>query len=148
MKGYRAEFYNPDPMLHSIEILAWATDRDSFTIGDVRGRFGQELAGYEDAEHEISERIRKLVKSGNLIVLDPGAIKTLTVTGVMNEKTALALAQRLDEIQNPKTDPNKPKKPKPKGRKPRLYRISQTGAKYVETRRDDLEKIYKGKKAK
>lgn len=136
MKGYRPEFYNPDAKLHSIEILDWAAKRDVFTINEARDKFRSSLKDYEDPEHEISERLRKLLKSGNIIIVTPGDLKTLLAAGTMSVDLATALAKRLDEIQKSKTP----------GRKPRLYRISQTGAKYVETRREDLERISKEKK--
>lgn len=135
MKGYRPDFYNKDPELHTIELLAWGAARDGFTLRDLRDEFNTEFMTYGDPEHEASERLRKLLKSGMIAVVSLGLLKTLFSTELINQKGFEHYENRLAKIQ----DTKKP------GRKPRLYMATQTGIKYVESRKEDLAKIFEQK---
>src|SRR5262245_12312263 len=131
MTGYRPDFYNDDPRLHTIEILAWIAARDSFTIGELREEFSSDLKDYGDPDHEASERLRKLLKSEMILIVTPGLVKTFETTKIHRPKLIEYLEERLSQIASIK---------KP-GRKPRLYMATEAGRKYVETRKADLEKI-------
>ena len=135
-KGFRPEFYNEDARLHTIEILAWAAKRDVFTLREARQDFNSDLMEYKDPDHEISERIRKLIKSEMVVVVTTGLLKNLVSTDMMKGKLAAAIEQRLSEIQAAKVP----------GRPPRIYMATQAGQKYVETRKEDLERIAKEKR--
>jgi hypothetical protein len=146
MKGFRPEFYNEDPFLHTIEMLGWAAGRDGFTLRQIMDEFSKEFTQYGDPSHEASERLRKLLKSGMILVVTPGVLATFKAAlndpkakdpGI-TEKAIHFLEKRLGEIAASKEP----------GRKPRLYRVTQVGMKYVQKRMPDLEKIFNDKHQK
>lgn len=141
--GYRPTFYNEDPILHSIEILAWAAPRDAFTLRDVLDQFNRAFLQYKDAQHEGSERLRKLQKSGMIVAVTPSTVNSMRMalgsekarSPGISEKELRSLEGRLGEIAASKN----------LGRKPRLYRVTLAGARYVEKRASDLKGILKRK---
>lgn len=171
MQGFRPSFYNEDAALQSIEILAWAVKQPCFTIMDAKSFFEVQLEGYRDPDHEISERLRKLLKSGMLVIAEHGALDTQEAImrakakeqeqkerelqaqgkkipqreedpiGTITLERLLIIKQFLSEIENNK-------KKRGRGRPPRLYFTTQAAAKYVESRADDLAAIAKTRKAK
>lgn len=155
MTGFRPDFYNEDPILHSIEILAWASERPAFVLREALEQFRDEFVQYGDASHEASERIRKLVKSEMVLVVTPGVISTWKAAlenwrgrdpKTMSEAD-LAKGPGItdDEVQKLEGMLTQIAESKGPGRKPRLYRVTQAGAKYVESRKADLKRIQKKK---
>jgi len=156
MTGFRPDFYNEDPILHSIEILAWAAPRTGFVLREALDQFRNEFVQYGDAGHEASERIRKLVKSEMVLVVTPGVISTWkaalknwrdrdpkTMSEADLEKGPGITDDEVEKLEGMLVQIAESKGP---GRKPRLYRVTQAGSKYVETRKEDLKRIQKGKK--
>lgn len=161
--GYRPSFYNENPNLTSIEILAWAVKQPCFTMSEVKAAFGKQLEEYVDADHEISERLRKLLKSSMIVVADEGMIATqeailkakeqaeksayrLKVAGRKEEAEDLVGAitpDRLSVIRQVLLEMKGQKRGK--GRPPRLYFTTQAASKYVEGRAEDLAAIAKAK---
>lgn len=127
MKGFRADFYNKDAALRSIEILEWAAAQPAFLTNDVRNHFDGQLAGYKDADHEISERLRKLLKSGNIVVVTAAYVSAELAVGRLGGEEASALGLHLDQIEAGGG----------RGRKPRLYAISHAGRRYLASRDAD-----------
>lgn len=127
MKGFRADFYNADAALRSIEILDWAAKQSGFLASDVREHFAGQLAGYKDADHEISERLRKLLKSGNIVVVTTAYVSSELAAGRLDVQEASEIGLHLDQIQTGGG----------RGRKPRLYAISQSGRRYLASRNAD-----------
>jgi hypothetical protein len=145
-RGYRPDFYNADPVLHTIEILAWAAPRDAFSLREVLDQFNREFLQYKDAQHEASERLRKLQKSGMIVAVTQSVIsawrsalenKKALDPGI-SEKEIVAIENRMGEIVASKN----------LGRKPKLYRVTLGGARYVEIRGSDLRAIQKRKKSR
>lgn len=142
-KGFRPEFYNEDPVLHTIELLGWAAGREAFTLRQIMADFEKDFKQYDDPTHEASERLRKLLKSGMILVVTPGLLNTWKTASNdpqakdpgITENVIKKLEARLAQIAASKEP----------GRKPRLYRVTQAGFKYVEKRGPDLDKIYKEK---
>lgn len=143
MPGYRASFFNKKAALHSIEILAWAAKQPAFTSREVATHFAQQLSTYGDVSHEVSERLRKLLKSGMIMILDEGAVKSLVSTDIIKDKEAPALLARLAAIQGSGEDDA----PKARGRKARLYRLTIAGENHVKERKDTLKFIDEQRKA-
>lgn len=135
MKGFRPSFYPENPRLHSIELLAWASTRASFTMKEIHLHFAATLSKYGDPIHEISERLRKMAKSGYIYHATEGVVKALLQQGVLKRDQAVHLMERLQGIVESRE----------LGRKPRLYAVSQTGIRYVHDRKADLAKISKKK---
>lgn len=127
MKGFRADFYNKDAALRSIEILEWAGGRSSFLSSDVRKHFDGQLAGYKDADHEVSERLRKLLKSGNIVVVTAAYVSAELAVGRLGGEEASELGLLLEQIEAGTG----------RGRKPRLYAISHAGRRYLTSRSAD-----------
>lgn len=127
MKGFRADFYNADAALRSIEILEWAGGRSSFLSSDVRKHFDGQLAGYKDADHEVSERLRKLLKSENIVVVTAAYLSGELAVGRLGGQEASELGLLLEQIEAGGG----------RGRKPRLYAISHAGRRYLASRSAD-----------
>jgi len=143
-KGYRPDFYNPDPVLHSIELLAWAAGRDSFILRELLLEFASEFGKFVDPSHEASERLRKLLKSGMILVVTPGVLNTFKAA-FKEESKAKDPGITKKEIQVLEERLAKIAASKQPGRKPRLYRITQIGLRYAEKRAADLDQIYQKK---
>jgi len=135
--GNRPGFYNETASLHTIEILAWAAKQSAFTSRDVLDHFHKCLAPYGDPAHEVSERLRKLLKSGMIMILTEREVETLKTRHAIDGEDAEKLLKLLAAIQGAKV----------KGPKPRLYRITRTGEDYVDGRKDDLEFIKEQRKS-
>lgn len=133
-RGFRPAFYNEDPFLHSIEILAWAVKQPCFSLGDVLRNFKDELRHYADATHEASERLRKLVRSGMIVALVGPRLAALKID---DEKTLVAINERIRVLAMESF--------RRRGRPARAYRITNAGRKQVARRKDDLERIAEAK---
>lgn len=129
--GYRASFYPENPRLRSIEILGWAAARPCFTVAEARRAFDRQLGTYKNPDHEISERLRKLLKSGMITWTDPWAIER--EHRLLQDKKAPRQAfDRLSQIR--KTWEAMQAAPRRAGRPARLYFVTQAGLAYVERR--------------
>jgi len=77
-------FISPDGRLKTYEILNWAVQQGPFILRDVIKQFRDLLSdkldkdGQSLAEKDASERIRKLMKSGMIMVVTPSSLETLT----------------------------------------------------------------------
>lgn len=162
MKGFRPAFYNENPNLTSIEILAWAVKQPCFTMSEVKSAFAKALEEYVDSDHEVSERLRKLLKSGMIVVADEGLLATQEAIlkakdaaqkSAYRPKTAqkdepeelvgTVTPERLSIIRQVLLEMKGQKRGK--GRPPRLYFTTQAASKYVEGRAEDLAAIAKAK---
>lgn len=144
MKGFRPAFYEENPNLRSIEILAWAVKEPCFTLSGVKEAFADQLGVYADPTHEVSERLRKLAKSGMIVVADERLIsskeKTLDAVGAPEDRVGAITPERLSVIRQTLQEMNDPSVKRGKGRPPRLYFTTQAAAKYVETRAAEASK--------
>jgi len=141
MTGYTPGFYNTeDPKLRSIEILTWASKRLAFTSRDALDHFQKEFAQYGDASHEVSERLRKLLKSGMILIVTEGEVKTMRNREIVTEEEGKTLVGLLSKL----CDPEIRKKEGKRGPLPRLYKVTMPGEKYVKARLEDEKK---GKKS-
>ena len=163
MKGFRPSFYSENPNLQSIEILAWAVKQPCFTLGDVKAAFSVQLVEYVDSTHEMSERLRKLAKSGMIVVADEGLLVTQEKILEANEAAKKSQYRKPDKDEEPKDligaiTPDRlsiirqvllemKNQKRGKGRPPRLYFTTQAASKYVESRAADLLEIAKRKSA-
>lgn len=164
MKGFRPSFYSENPNLQSIEILAWAVKQPCFTLSDVKAAFAKQLEEYVDSTHEMSERLRKLAKSGMIVVADEGLLVTQEKILEANEAAKRSQYRKPVKQEEPKEDlvgtitPERlsiirqvlmemKNQKRGKGRPPRLYFTTQAASKYVESRAADLLEIAKRKSA-
>lgn len=158
MKGFRPSFYNEDAKLRSIEILAWAVTLPAFTIMKAKTHFEIQLQDYRDPDHEISERLRKLLKSGMIVIADDEALNLQKSILEARERAEIEDAQRtrkpipkVEEVQGEitlerlatikKALVDLQNEKRGAGRPPRLYFTTQAAAKYVESRAQDLAAI-------
>lgn len=145
MKGYRARFFKSNAPLESIEILTWAAGLSCFTMEEAKENFSYCASRYKNFDHEISERLRKLLKSEMIVVADDGAIdaqekqlaaKELDPEKAPSQEEALLIRERLDIIRQVLAEMKNEKRGK--GRPPRLYFTNKAAEKYVETRSIDF----------
>lgn len=135
MEGFRPAFYNEDPKIHSIELLAWAAAQPCFTAGDLQAAFATELTNYKDAVHEVSERIRKLVNSSMIVAVDQTRLDTTSPVAAIDEARKAAIEIRMAKVK----EDTKGRR----GRPPRIYIITNAGSKHVARRSEDLDEIAK-----
>lgn len=141
MEGFRPAFYEEDPKLHSIELLAWAAVQPCFTAGDMKQAFSQELSVYQTAkgednsDHELSERLRKLANSGMIVAVDQARLDTTSPVAAIDEARKAAIEIRAARI--------KEETKGRRGRPPRIYIITNAGSKQVARRTEDLDEIAK-----
>lgn len=149
MKGYRAKFFKENAILESIEILTWAVRQPCFMTIEVKETFGVHRDSYKDFDHEIDERVRKLLKSGMILVADEGLLKTqeailksqeiARLSGAAVQKQEVLGELTFEKIASIREALAKLKSEKRgKGRPPRIYFVTSAAAKYVDSRSIDF----------
>ncbi len=149
MPVQRPAFYNENADLQSIEILAWAAEQDCFTSRAVRTHFTNQLNGYKDPVHEVSERLRKLVRSSNLFVANEAVVqyqasKELEIANG-NKTPLLPNAQANEILARLSIMAEEAARLKRRGRPEHLYFANAKTRKYVESRKTDLDVIRKSR---
>lgn len=147
-------FMNRDGRLKSYDVLKWAVARGGpFILRGVLGEFSAQLSDKLDkdnrslAEKDASERLRKLLKSGMIMVVTTSSLQAFTVpyqTEVRrrNEKTgkwqkamitveALLTPAQAEDYTNQVGDLGTAAG---RGRKPRVYLATRKGREYVDFR--------------
>lgn len=146
-------FMGPDGRLKSYDILKWAVDRGPFILRGVVDAFSDQLSKKINKDREslahkdASERLRKLLKSGMIMVVAVDSLKSLTrpyksqvkrrneKTGKW-EKTVIVVEPLLTEekAQEYNNEIGELGTVKGRGRKPRVYLATRKGRQYVEFR--------------
>jgi len=147
-------FKNPrGKRLKSYDILRWSIGRGPFILREVVGEFKKSLSeklgrdGLSLAEKDASERIRKLVKSGMVMVITPDLLESLTTSytrkvwktnpGDGKRKEAEVVVEPMLTKNEAVTYAAKAKalaEGSGRGRRPRVYLATRKGREYVEYR--------------
>lgn len=149
--------YAENPRLTTVEILSWAMRMGVFTLSDVIKEFGAKYKamrvdeetgkerGSKDPVHDASERIRKLIKSGMLVVVTAETLPDLAKPvpkkleediddtefwdPLLTKEEVKECLGRIDEVLRVHSV----------GRKPRFYLMTRQGKKYTEKRESNIQ---------